>query len=444
MPLIDRSRFRNTVNLLAVRVPKERCSELVRELRQHVYRPYPEFRAVIKEPLPLAPATVHLSQPPVDTPSPPAEGRMIILKEGLRADNLSAELLASVKSAEGELRTHSVELGYDELSAQEVLRALLPSSVEVPTGFETVGHLVHFNLRPEHLPHRRLIGEVMLDKLPHVTTVVNKCHEIDSEFRALPLELIAGEADYRVRVKHGPAAILEFDYSKVYWNSRLHTEHQRLADSFSPGALVWDLFAGVGPFAVLAARRAVRVLANDLNPEASDALVRNAQLNKVAHLINVYNLDASEFVTRAVAAHAGAPATQTLSASRLAPTAAQLKKNSKKKQLSKSAPSLDLKMAAAMEAELPAHVLMNLPAGALEFVPALKALRECVVQQGSTNVPLVHCYAFSRAAEEDREAEALERLTSALEWAPKQLRMHVVRSVAPGKVMLCYEFRLGA
>ena len=40
-----------------------------------------------------------------------------------------------------------------------VLRAILPAEVEqIPTGFETVGHIAHFNLRECHLPYKNLIG----------------------------------------------------------------------------------------------------------------------------------------------------------------------------------------------------------------------------------------------------------------------------------------------
>lgn len=73
--------------------------------------------------------------------------------------------------------------------------------------------------------------------------------------------------------------IFKFDYSKVYWNSRLQTEHKRLVDLFEPGEVVCDVMAGVGPFAVPAGKRGVFVWANDLNPDSvesmRDAVVRN-------------------------------------------------------------------------------------------------------------------------------------------------------------------------
>lgn len=42
-----------------------------------------------------------------------------------------------------------------------------------------------------------------------------------------------------------------------------------------------DVFAGIGPFAVPAAKKGCRVVANDLNPNSFDFLKVNVKLNKV-------------------------------------------------------------------------------------------------------------------------------------------------------------------
>ena len=76
-----------------------------------------------------------------------------------------------------------------------------------------------------------------------------------------------------------------FDFTKVYWNSRLHTEHERLVQLFNPNDVVADVFAGVGPFALPAARKGCGVLANDLNPESYNWLSRNIESNKVRSLV---------------------------------------------------------------------------------------------------------------------------------------------------------------
>ena len=72
-----------------------------------------------------------------------------------------------------------------------------------------------------------------------------------------------------------------FDFREVYWNSRLHHEHERLIDKFQPEDVVADVFAGVGPFAIPAAKKGCGVLANDLNPSSYKYLVQNISDNRV-------------------------------------------------------------------------------------------------------------------------------------------------------------------
>ncbi len=140
---------------------------------------------------------------------------------------------------------------------------------------------------------------------------------IESEFRVPEFEVIAGDACLEARLmcdcllraplrlrgaqtevrQHG--VVFRLDYGQVYWNSRLEHEHKRcdafmrrparaalnarhrLASSFRPGAVVCDMMAGIGPFALPAARRRVMVHANDLNPQCAHYLRLNARLNKV-------------------------------------------------------------------------------------------------------------------------------------------------------------------
>lgn len=60
------------------------------------------------------------------------------------------------------------------------------------------------------------------------------------------------------------------------------------------------MFAGVGPFSVPAARKCAMVYANDLNPQSIKYLNENAKFNKVNKQIRTYNLDARDFVRRLV------------------------------------------------------------------------------------------------------------------------------------------------
>lgn len=98
--------------------------------------------------------------------------------------------------------------------------------------------------------------------------------------------------------------MFKFNFAEVYWNSRLQTEHGRLISllkktdvvctcilSFSYLIIIFlfyykgDMFAGVGPFSVPAAKSGTTVYANDLNPRSYHYLVQNRQLNKVIFIL---------------------------------------------------------------------------------------------------------------------------------------------------------------
>ena len=201
------------------------------------------------------------------------------------------------------LERYSLELGYEHLTAEAALRVLLPPTlvdgVEVlQTGFEIVGHLAHMNLKEEFLPYKATIGRVVLDKNPSLRCVVNKTAEISTQFRTFPMEVIAGEDDTLVSVRHG-GAHFTFDFRTVYWNSRLQHEHELLVRELLPqGACVADAFAGVGPFAVPAAMppRGCTVHANDLNPASHAALCTAIARNKVSARVHPHNRDGRAFL----------------------------------------------------------------------------------------------------------------------------------------------------
>ena len=142
--------------------------------------------------------------------------------------------------------------------------------------------LAHLNLRDEYLPFKKIIAEVLVDKNPKITTVINKVDDVgnSSEFRTFAYEVLAGPDNMQVELSEGDCTF-RFDYSKVYWNSRLQTEHKRLVDSFSPGEVVCDLMAGVGPFAIPAGKKGVFVWANDLNPDSISSMRDAIERNKV-------------------------------------------------------------------------------------------------------------------------------------------------------------------
>ncbi|CAL5356728.1 unnamed protein product [Camellia sinensis] len=200
---------------------------------------------------------------------------LVVLNENGREDTTSTFELVRCK----------LTLFYNYWQMNEILEALLPNSMIVPSAFETVGHIAHLNLRDEHLPYKKLIAKVVLDKnKPKIQTVVNKIDAIHNDYRTMQLEVLAGNRSLvTIVVENG----LRFhvDLATVYWNSRLATERQRLLNCFTCYDVVCDVFAGVGPIAISAGRKVKYVFANDLNPFAVEYLERNCVLNELERKI---------------------------------------------------------------------------------------------------------------------------------------------------------------
>lgn len=235
------------------------------------------------------------------------------------------------------------------------------------------------------------VGQVLLDRNPQIRTVVNKTNSIDDTFRFFKMELLAGDDDLTAVVKENGCKFT-FDYSKVYWNSRLATEHRALIDLMHPGDIVLDVFAGVGPFSLPAAKKGCMVHANDLNPAAYDYLQSNAKINKLS--LQCYNLDGREFIRK-------------------------------------------MAMEILRDVQHPVHVIMNLPASAVEFLDVFKNLGV-----GICCTPTIHCYHFSKAADPEADTLAAVNRILGVPLVDGAYSIHQVRDVAPKKLMLRISFEL--
>ena len=312
------------------------------------------------------------------------------------------EALKDVKGDRVEVPVKATAANYTSF---EILTELLPKGMTVPSSFEAVGHIAHLNLKEEHHPYRFLIGKVLLDKNPGIKSVVNKLGTIDSVYREFQFELLAGDSNMNAVVKqHG--CTFEFAYDKVYWNSRLQTEHTRLVDLIPVTDILCDVMGGVGPFAVPAAKQGVTVHCNDLNPASYDAMKRNAEINHVRHRMKSYNMDGRAFIHKM--------RDELLTASPATEGA------------TKPLPTI--------------HFTMNLPATAVEFLDAFQGWSST---EYDTHRAQVHVYCFSSAT--DFLADALVQAKHFLGHAAATIHeasVHHVRNVAPKKEMLCVSFSL--
>ncbi|KAF9879120.1 Met-10+ like-protein [Colletotrichum karsti] len=350
-----------------------------------------------------------------------------------------------VKSGELDVVPFELQLDYDYWSYLDVMSSILPEElhVEIPTGFNTAGHVAHLNLREQYLPYKKIIAEVILDKNPKIRIVINKVDNVgdESEFRTFGYEVLAGPDDMNVEVKENDC-VFQFDYSKVYWNSKLEPEHTRLIKMFQPGEVVADVMAGIGPFAVPAGRKGVFVFANDMNPESFKYLNAAVEKNKVSQYVRPYNLDGRKFIQEAV--H------QVYDASTRGDGAVIKPKQSRSKP--ENAPPEPKRI------PIPptiSHFVMNLPASAYTFVHHYRGIykgrEELFEPHTSVKLPMVHVHCFALKSDDEVPLnDILQRVHDELGVRFRlgdadnhgEMTIYNVRDVAPKKRMFCASFRI--
>nr|GMD01878.1 tRNA (guanine(37)-N1)-methyltransferase 2 isoform X1 [Ipomoea batatas] len=261
---LDESKFDMHLKLWALRIPRQHC-----KIATRIFNGYMINRPRIK---------------PIAEDPTSEKNRYVILSENIQNPDLSevpAQKLAELKGlCEIEVVPYSLTLGYSYWSADHILKQILPPGLEVPSSFETIGHIAHLNITDELLPYKDVIAKVIYDKnYPRIQTVVNKVGSIINEFRVPKFEVLAGKDDMVTEVKQY-GSTFKLDFRLVYWNSRLEHEHLRLVSQFKSGETICDMFSGIGPFAIPAAQKGCRVYANDLNPDSVQYLKINAEINK--------------------------------------------------------------------------------------------------------------------------------------------------------------------
>lgn len=298
----------------------------------------------------------------------------------------------------------TVELGYDNWNHDEILKAILPENLML-SSYSSIGSIIHVNLKPELLDYKFIIGQVLTDKLKMCKSVVNKIDNINNVFRNFEYEVIYGSHDLNTTVKENKC-LFDLNLSEVYWNPRLCTEHERILHKLRSGDILYDVFAGIGPFSIPAAKMGCTVLANDLNPNCCKWLKLNKIKNCIKdELLTIVNKDGCVFIEEDLKTH--------------------LITHSKKLSLNNKV-----------------HVTMNLPAIAPEF---LKFFNSLLVEEEITDncLPILHVYTFVKT--DINYKEGLKSIMEQYFNYVKEEDIHEilrVRNVAPNKEMVRITFQI--
>lgn len=112
-----------------------------------------------------------------------------------------------------------------------------------------------------------------------IVGVLNRASKIKGQTRTRDWDVLRGDTTRTVHREYGSEFALDLD--EVYFSPRLATERHRVIQQVTPGERVFDMFAGVGPFAIPIAKRGGTVIGTDVNETAIRFLRENARRNDV-------------------------------------------------------------------------------------------------------------------------------------------------------------------
>jgi tRNA (guanine37-N1)-methyltransferase len=160
------------------------------------------------------------------------------------------------------------------------------------TGVDVVGDIAIVRLAGFSPREKKKSADALLSELKNVRVVMEQVGGIEGEYRLRKLKHLAGEKR-TLTVHRENGCAFKVDVAKCYFSPRLSTERLRVAAQVDQRELVLNMFAGVGPFSVLIAKRTGgKVVSCELNAYAAELHEENDRLNKVEHLVSVINADA--------------------------------------------------------------------------------------------------------------------------------------------------------
>jgi len=192
-----------------------------------------------------------------------------------------------------------IETGYElvEMEGEKFVRAkklrellsdvLTKEELEnLITSYDVVGDIAIVDV-PEELQKKEMkIADAILKTNKHIKVVAKKLGKVESEFRIRPLKVIAGEnRTETTHMEHG--CRMRLDIGKVYFSIRLSHERKRIAEQVRPFENILVLFAGVGPFPLVIAKKQsnTKIIAIELNPEAVKYMKENININRTKNIV---------------------------------------------------------------------------------------------------------------------------------------------------------------
>jgi len=169
-----------------------------------------------------------------------------------------------------------------------------PAALSPPASWAVVGSVVLADFDGCAAPEA--VGEALLDLHGEAETVLDR-GGVAGPHREPDVSVVAGTGETAtVHVEHG--TVYGLDLAEVMFSPGNKAERRRTGEVVDPDERVLDMFAGVGYFALPAARAGADVLAVERNPAAFRHLVANARRNGVADRVRPVLADCRDTAAR--------------------------------------------------------------------------------------------------------------------------------------------------
>lgn len=173
------------------------------------------------------------------------------------------------------------------MNLKEILKGKIDDSdlEHIPRAFDIIGDIAVIEIPDEFQKYEKLIAEAIMEMHKKVETVAKRSSITSGIERVRKIEVIAGEEKTETVHKENGLRLV-VDLNKVFFSPRLSNERLRVESQIENGETVVDMFAGIGPFSILIAKRHkdTKVHAIDINKYAVDYMKRNMVLNKIGNV----------------------------------------------------------------------------------------------------------------------------------------------------------------
>ena len=172
----------------------------------------------------------------------------------------------------------------------------LEESEELISAFDQIGNIIIVRIPDSLLSKKKIIGETLLEQVKIAKSVFYQSSAVEGDFRTRNLEILAGKDNTETEYKEFGCKFT-VDVENAFFSPRLSTERERIANLIQDGEVMINMFAGVGMFSIMAAKKKkCTVYSLDINPVASKLCEKNIKQNKLSGNVISINGDSSKII----------------------------------------------------------------------------------------------------------------------------------------------------